>query len=252
MSSRCAEFRSRLRSGEKTVGTFQKTPSSIVSEVLALSDLDVIVIDAEHHPFGRLEIDACIGVLRNADFPSLVRIGDDSPREIRNALDSGATGILVPHVTTGEQAAAIVKAAHFGEGGRGFAGSTRASDYTSKTMPNHLADSANETTIVVQIEDIAALDNVAEIAAVQGVDAVFIGRIDLAVAMGTSPMDDRVVNTVRKICVDARKAGATVGMFTPDMSEIPMWDDLEVSLYLLNSEQGMILAGANSLATEIR
>lgn len=247
MGKHCENFRDRLIGGETLVGTFLKTPSSIMAEVLALSDLDVFCVDTEHAPFGRLELDLCTSAFRLADRPSIVRIADDSPREIRNALDSGATGILVPHVTHAEQAAAIVKAAHFGEGGRGFAGSTRASNFTRKRMPEHLADSANQTTVIVQIEDLAALANVAEIAAVDGVDAIFIGRIDLAVAMGKSPMDDEVISAVQQICDDARGVGTTVGMFTPDNAEIPTWNDTGVSLYLLSSDQSMVLAGANAL-----
>jgi len=248
MSKHCEEFRRRVLDGDTLVGTFLKTPSSIAAEVLALSDLDTFCIDTEHAPFGRLELDLCVAAFRLADRPSIVRVADDSPREIRNALDSGATGILVPHVTTADQAARIVKAAHFGEGGRGFAGSTRASDFTKKKMSEHLADSAAQTTVIIQIEDLAALENVSEIAAVDGVDAIFVGRTDLAVAMSKSAMDDEVIETVKRICEDAREVDTAIGMFTPDYSEIPGWKEAGVSLFLLSSDQSMILAGANALA----
>lgn len=248
MADRCATFRSRLRGGDPLIGTFIKTPSSIVAEVLALSPLDVVCIDTEHAPFGRVDVDQCIAALRAADCPSLVRVADDSPTEIRSALDCGATGILVPHVTSAEQAAAITKAAHFGDGGRGFAGSPRAASYTKKSMQDHMQESAEQTTVIVQIEDLAALENVAEIAAVPEVDAIFVGRIDLAVAMSCSPMDDEVVSTVQRICDDAREADAAVGMFTPDMSEIPDWRKRGTSLFLLGSDQSMILSGAEALA----
>lgn len=248
MGKHCEEFHRRVVDGDTQVGTFLKTPSSIAAEVLALSDLDVFCIDTEHAPFGRLELDLCVAAFRLADRPSIVRIADDSPREIRNALDSGATGILVPHVTTAEQAARIVKAAHFGEGGRGFAGSTRASNFTQKRMADHIADSAAQTTVIVQIEDLAALTNVSEIAAIDGIDAIFVGRIDLAVAMNKSPMDDEVISAVRRICEDAREVDTAVGMFTPDNSEIAGWKAAGVSLFLLGSDQSMILAGANTLA----
>jgi len=248
MKKNCETFRSRLVAGKTIVGTFVKTPSAIVAEVLGLSKLDVFCIDAEHAPFGRLEVDACIAAFRAADKPNIVRVADDSSKEIRNALDSGATGILVPHVTTAVQAARIVKAAHFGEGGRGFAGSTRASRFTRKRMPDHIADSAQETTVIVQIEDLAALGNVSEIAAVEGVDAIFIGRADLAVAMSESPMDSEVIETVHRICEDARAVDATVGMFTPDNSEIPVWQAAGASFFLLSSDQSMMLAGADALA----
>ena len=234
------------------MGTFLKTPSSIMAEVLGLSELDVIAIDAEHHPFDRLEVDACVAALRAADMPSLVRLSSDSPTDIRNALDCGATGIVVPHVTTADQAAAIVKAAHFGDGGRGYAGSTRAAGYGSKPIAEHLRDSATQTVVIVQIEDIAALDNVAEIAAVDNVDCLFVGRVDLAVGMQKSVMDDAVIETVRKTCAEGKTDTTAVGMFTPDLAELPDWQTRGASLFLLSSEHSLALAGANQLAQAIR
>ncbi len=248
MGKRTSGFRKRLLSGETLMGTFLKTPSSIVADVLGLTELDVICVDTEHAPFGRLELDTCLGALRAADMPSLVRVADDSPSQIRNALDSGATGIVVPHVASAVEAAAIVKASHFGEGGRGFAGSPRAASFTTKNMADHVMDSGEQTCIIVQIEDIAALPNVAEIAAVDGVDCLFIGRSDLAVAMQKGTFDGAVIDAVRKICDDATESNCAVGMFTPNVDEVPGWIDRGASLFLLGSDQSMIIAGANTLA----
>ncbi len=245
-------FRADLRAGKLLVGTFLKTPSPIVAEVLSYSSLDAVCIDTEHAPFGRVELDACIAAFRMAAMNCIVRIPNDSSTQIRNALDSGATGILVPHVSTPEQAARIVKAAHFGEGGRGYAGSTRAAEYTTKPMTNHLADSAKETTVIVQIEDLAALDNVGDIASVEGIDAVFVGRVDLAVAMGKTVSDAAVVNAVEGICKTAQKHGVAIGMFTPNMAELPSWKALGASFFLLSSDHSMMLAGAGALTAAVR
>lgn len=252
MAGRIASFRTRLQDNERLAGTFLKTPSSIVCEVLGLSTLDVVCIDTEHAPFGRLELDQCIAALRGTDMPSLVRVPGDSPHHIRNALDCGANGIVVPHVTTAEQAEAIVKAAHFGEGGRGYAGSSRAARFTLTGMKEHLSRSRDHTAIVLQIEDIAALDNVAQIAAVDGVDALFIGRADLAVAMEKDVSHRDVIATVGDICIAAREADKAVGLFTPDPEEIPAWAEKGASLFLLSSDQNFMLAGANALADGIR
>ena len=241
-------FRERLADAQPLMGTFIKTPSSIVAEVMSYSNLDAFCIDTEHAPFGRLELDLCIGAFRAADKPSLVRIADHSPKEIRSALDSGATGIVVPHVTSAAQARAIVKAAHFGDGGRGYAGSSRAADFTTKNIADHLADSRQQTTVIVQIEDIAALDNVKEIAAVDGVNCLFVGRVDLAVAMQKGVSDDEVMAAVRAVCTDAQEAGTAVGMYTPSTDEIPSWREAGASLFLLSSDQSMMIAGANALA----
>lgn len=249
---RVAEFHQRLRAFEPMMGTFVKTPSPIVAEVLALSDLDLFCIDVEHAPFGRYELDQCLAIFNALDRPCLVRVANDSPTQIRNALDSGAAGVVVPHVVSADQAAAIVKAAHFGEGGRGYAGSTRAADYTTRPVSDHLAESALQTTVIVQIEDIAALDSVAEIAAVEGVDGLFVGRTDLAVAMGRDVADVNVVSTVGDICRSARSAGKVAGMFTPLLDEIPVWLELGASLFLLSSDQGFVLEGARRLAGIVR
>ncbi|MGI9270253.1 MAG: HpcH/HpaI aldolase family protein [Woeseiaceae bacterium] len=252
MESKHASFGARLRNGDAMMGTFLKTPSPIMAEILALSDLDVIAIDAEHAPFGRLEMDACIAAFRAADMPCLVRLSSDSPTDIRNALDCGATGIVVPHVTTAEQAAAIVKAAHFGDGGRGFAGSPRSAEYTRKTMTDHMQESREQTTVVVQIEDVAALENVAQIAAVDGVDCIFVGRVDLAVGLQKAVSDDELIATVQDICAAGQAASTSVGMFTPNLDELPDWQQRGANLFLLSSDQSIVLAGANNLAQTIR
>jgi 2-keto-3-deoxy-L-rhamnonate aldolase RhmA len=248
MGNKHNAFREKLTNRDTLVGTFVKTPSSIIAEVLALSDLDVFCIDTEHAPFGRLELDQTIAAFRYADKPVLVRTADDSPREIRNALDCGATGIVVPHVTSADQARAIVKAAHFGDGGRGYAGSPRAAGYTTKAMVGHIADSRAQTTVIVQIEDTSALDNVSEIAAVDGVDCLFIGRVDLAVALQKGVSDPEVLDAVEKICSDAHNGATAIGMFTPNAAELPQWQSLGASFFLLSSDQSMLLAGANALA----
>ncbi len=250
MVSRNATFRKRLRTREPLIGTFLKTPSPIVAEVLCHAGLDALCLDAEHAPFGRLDSDLCIAACRAADQPCLVRVGDHSSGVIRDALDSGATGIVVPHVTTAAQAEKIVAAAHFGDGGRGYAGSTRAAGYTTKSMNDHLTDSRAQTAVIVQIEDLAALDNVKDIAAVDGVDALFVGRTDLAVAMDRSPMDKKVVAAVEKICADAGEC--CVGMFTPKLDELPHWLERGASLFLLSSDHSLMLAGAEELAQSFR
>jgi 2-keto-3-deoxy-L-rhamnonate aldolase RhmA len=252
MTGSIASFRERLIRGELLIGTFMKTPSPIVAEVLCRSPFDVVCIDSEHAPFGRLEVDSCVAALHAADRPSLVRVPGDSPHDIRNALDCGATGVLVPHVSSAAQAARIVRAAHFGEGGRGYAGSTRAAAYTTRSMQDHLARSRAETTVIVQIEDPAAVDRTAEIAAVDGIDAVFVGRVDLAVAMGKAVQDPAVAEQVARICRDARAARKSVGMYSAGADEVPGLIEAGASLHLLGSDHSLMLSGAQALVRRLR
>ncbi len=244
-------FRERLRKRETLLGTFFKTPSPALCEVLGQSGLDMVCLDAEHSPFDRRDIDACLLAFRSVNLPCIVRPPSASPENILNALDCGASGVLIPHVITAKDAAAMVKAAHYGNGGRGFAGASRAGVYGHKSMADHLRDSAASTAVIVQIEDAAALENVDEIAAVDGVDGLFIGRMDLTVSLGyDSPDHPAVVEAVRKVCNTAAKRGRAVGMYTPFTSECGMWIKEGASFFLLGSEHSFMLAGAQALRNE--
>lgn len=246
-------FKARLAAREPLIGTFVKTPSPILCEILGRTELDVLCLDAEHSPFDRGVQDQCLYALRSEGMPSLVRIPSAAPEHILNALDCGATGIVIPHVTTPAMAAEVAAAAHFGPGGRGYAGSTRAAGYTGKPMAKHLADSAASTVVIAQIEDLEALAAIDEIAAVDGIDCLFIGRIDLTVALGAnSPTEQPVIDAVERICSAARAAGRTVGMFVGNMDEVPRWQAAGASLFLLASDHSFLMRGAGELVANFR
>ncbi len=122
-------FAGRLRSGEQLAGTWVKTPHPQVVEVLALSPLDCLVLDAEHAPFDRGALDLCILAARAGGTPVLVRPASGSPESILAALDGGADGVVIPHIRSAGEAEAAVRACQYVPGGRGFAGSSRAAGY---------------------------------------------------------------------------------------------------------------------------
>ena len=246
-------LKSRIAAGDQLVGTFVKTPSPVLCEVLGKTDLDLLCLDAEHAPFDRLVQDQCLCALNNASKPALVRVPSAAPEHTLNALDCGATGVLVPHVTSPDMAGQIAAATHFGPGGRGYAGSTRAAGYTTKPMAEHLADSEAQSVVIAQIEDLEALGAIDEIAQVEGIDCLFVGRIDLMVALGAeSPGDSAVVRAVEKICRSAVDAGRPVGMFVGDMDEIPQWQEAGASLFLLSSDHSFLMQGAAKLVRRFR
>ncbi len=241
-------LKSRLANGDLLIGTFVKTPAAIVVEVLSLTALDCLCLDAEHAPFDRAAIDACIAAARAADMDVLVRIPSAAPEHILNTLDCGATGILVPHVRSAAEAQAVVRASHYGHGGRGYAGSSRAAGYTTRTMAEHQAHSAARTVVVLQIEDPEAIDAIDEIAAVAGVDALFVGRVDLTVAYGATSQDDpRVIAAVEAVCDRGRHHGRPVGMFLARAEDAPLWQARGATLFLLGSDHSFMLAGAADL-----
>lgn len=241
-----------LREQKPLIGTFLKTPSAMLCEVLGRSDLDLVCIDAEHSPFDRRDINDCVLALNHVGKPSLVRIPANRPEHILNALDCGATGVLVPHVITGEDAETLAGNAHFGSG-RGYAGSTRAAGYGGRKMAEHKARSAEDTVIVAQIEDAEALEHLDDMFAVDTIDAFFIGRADLSVSLGADgPNDPTVIEAVEMICIKGRAAGVTIGMFTANLEELPNWRAAGASLFLLGSDHGFMLSGAADLTAKVR
>ena len=247
------QFKQRINAGEALIGTFLKTPSMTVAEVLAQTDLDVICIDSEHAPFDRSNIDSVLLALRSMSMPALVRVQSAAPEQILNALDCGATGIVVPHVDSVEKAQACAAAAKFGDGGRGYAGSTRAASYGGNSVEQNLSLNADETVVVAQIEDLAALECIDEIAQVNGIDCLFIGMMDLTVALGAaSPGDSVVVEAAEKICEAACNANRRIGIFVPNVEAVKFWHQRGVTLFLMASDHAFIKLGANNLSSEAR
>lgn len=253
---RITDFRTRLRARAPLAGSFVKTPSAIVCEVLGASALDVLCLDAEHAPFDRLALDACVAALRAADMPSLVRTPSAAPEHLLNALDIGATGVVVPHVRTAREARAVVASARYGQGGgefsrRGYAGSSRAAGYGARSISDHMSASQG-VAVILQIEDVEALDELDAIAAVEGVDALFIGRIDLTVALGeASPFAEPVIVACDAVAAAGRDAGVAVGTFTPDPLEVARWRERGVSLFLMASDHAFLASGAKALAASL-
>lgn len=245
-------FKTRLLAGDLLAGTWIKTPHPHVVEVLSLSPLDCLVLDAEHAPFDRGTLDICIMAARAGGKPILVRPQSASHEQILNALDLGADGVILPHIRTAAEAAEAVKACTYTSGGRGYAGSSRAAGYTTKGMAAHRA-AAKNVIVIAQIEDVEGVDNIDAIAAVEGIDALFIGRADLTIAYGADTPDDAVVvEAVERIVAAGKAAGRTTGMFLGRVGDVPMWREQGASLFILGSDQDFLLQGAARLAEAIR
>ncbi len=246
-------FRRRLRSGEPLLGTFLKTPSLQLVEVLALAPIDVVCIDQEHAPFGPAELDGCIAMARALGLPTLVRVPGLRGGDIARALDLGASGVIVPHVDTADEAREAVRAATFGpDGGRGYAGSHRAARYATRGIPENLAEAAEGTTVVVQVESAAAVEAAGPIASVPGVDAIFIGPADLAVSMGeSSPEAEPVRAAVARAIGAARRAGTVVGAFATSPASMALLRDAGASFVLAGSDQAAVLDGMRRLRADL-
>jgi len=241
-----ARFRQVLVAREQLVGCFIKTPHATVIEVLGATELDFLVLDGEHSPFDKASINMCMLAAKAVGIPLLIRVPDDNPAFILNVLDSGAAGVVVPHVVSVEQAEQLSKSMRYVPGGRGIAGTTRAGDYGAKPLPQHREDAGNEVVLICQIEDREGVDNADAIAAVDGVDALFVGRADLTVSYGLTDFSDAGIAEKAKDVLGVQ--GAATGLFVSPNEDMGPWRDKGASFYLSGSDHSFLFAGAKALA----
>lgn len=230
------------------VGTFVKTTSPQVIEILGGSGLDFAVLDAEHAPYDRAAIDLAMIAGRAAGLPLFVRVTDRSAASLLSVLDMGAAGVLVPHVDTEQDARDVVAHCRYVGGDRGYSSSPRAAGYGALGMKQAIAH-GDHNIVVCQIESVSAVDNAARIASVPGVGALFIGRADLALSMGLdNAQDARVTEATEGVIRAARAAGSTVGMFVGSTAEREKYRALGVSWFIQGSDQSMLRQAAQAVA----
>lgn len=240
-----SDFRRRLTGREHVLGTFVKIPTTHATEMLGQLGFDFVVFDQEHGPLGRDALDVMILAARASNVAGIVRVGDPSDANILSVLDCGASGVLVPHVSSAAKARDVAAACRYRKGRRGFANTTRAGEYGGASFAEHMDRSDAEIACIAMIEDVSALDEIDQIVAVEGIDAIFIGRGDLTAALGapsmTSPETHKVVEP---IMAAARRANMPVIMLSPDRDDAVAMGKLGASAFMVSSDHGFLRSAA--------
>ncbi|HYF19401.1 MAG TPA: aldolase/citrate lyase family protein [Ramlibacter sp.] len=251
MATEKTPFRTRLQSGERLVGTFVKTPTIHAVEILGQVGYDFVVLDAEHAPLDRSQIDVMLFAARACNVAGLVRVSQVS--EILGVLDSGAAGVLVPHVSSPERAREVAQAARYRGGKRGYSGSTRSSLYGGGTVWGTVDREDAQTTVIAMIEDPEAVEDIEAIAKVEGIDAFFIGRGDLTVAYG-APKNDApvIVDAVRRISAAARANGKAVAVMVGAPEEAKAFVEFGATAYIVSTDQGFLRKAAAAALAGMR
>lgn len=233
------------------LGTFVKTPSVHVVEILGLSGLDFGLIDAEHGPFDRATTDLLMVAGRAAGLPLLVRTPNKAPDSLLWALDLGAAGVVVPHVDTEAQARAVVAACRYRGGERGFSNSPRFGRYGATTMAEAIAI-GDRVEVHCQIESQEAVANAAAIAAVEGVTSLVIGRADLALSMGLDRADHPDVLSATETAIRAaRAAGKDAVIVTGGVAELPAFTRMGATVAVVGSDQALLRVGARQMVEAV-
>src|SRR6478672_4401210 len=173
-----------MREGKTKLGLFLNSSSPTVAEQLAHSGYDWLLVDTQHGPMGYESLSGMLAGIANGGAKSLVRVGSYQDRPgIQQALDMGADGVLVPYINTAEEARQAVSCCRYPtEGTRSVYFPQRATN--KEGLLGYVPNANKHVMVALQVETKACIDNMEEIAAVPGVDILFLGQNDLCMSMG--------------------------------------------------------------------
>ena len=224
--------------------------SALVAEICAGSGLDWLLIDMEHGPSG---LESVLGQLQAvAAYPvtPVVRIPHADPVVVKQVLDLGAQNLLVPMVSSSGEARAVVEAVRYPPRGKRGVGSALARSARWNRVDDYLVDADRHVSLFVQIETATAVEAASAIAAVDGVDGVFIGPSDLAASLGLLGQQTHpdVTAAVLRACSDVLEAGVPVGVNAFDPAVAERYLMAGMSFVLVGADVGLLARGSEALA----
>jgi len=205
--------KSLLKQGKTTAGAWLQMTSPFSAEILARAGFDWLIVDMEHSPGDFLNLVAQVQAMGATDCVPFVRAPWNDPVAIKRILDTGVMGVLIPYVNSGEETINAVAACKYPpEGIRGLAGSPRAAYFGQNSM-DYLNDANDEIVVIIAVETGEAVANLDDILAVEGLDGIFIGPMDLATSMGHfgDPSHPEVQDAIKVIEQKTLKSGKYLG-----------------------------------------
>lgn len=212
-------LKEKLNNKETVIGTWNIIPSPTIVEAIGYSGFDFVVIDAEHGPINMETAENLIRAAEVAGMTPIVRVSTNESQLILRALDIGAHGIQVPHVSTKEEAERVVKYSKYHpKGERGFSPFTRAGKYGLEA-DTHVVGSNENTMIVINVEGKEGIRNLGEIASVPEIDVIFIGPYDLSQSLGKPGQvtDPDIINLITHSVKILKDKGLACGSFAKDL-----------------------------------
>ncbi|TKJ32578.1 MAG: aldolase [Planctomycetes bacterium B3_Pla] len=206
-------------------GPFSKSSDPAIVETLGHAGFDFIILDMEHGPNSVETVEDLIRAAQIAQMAPIVRIPSGDYEIIGKALDVGAAGVQVPQISSAQDVQTAIEHARFAPlGMRGVCRYVRAAEYSSMDKTEYFR-CANEALLIIQIEGQAALDNLDEILAVDGIDIVFVGPYDLSQSLGVPGEVEHplVVEKMRQIVEACLDKSVFVGNFTETLVQTQMW-----------------------------
>jgi len=247
-------FKAALRGTRLQVGLWQSLANPYTAEICATAGFDWLLFDGEHSPNDVRSLLAQLQAVAAYPVHAVGRPPAGEPRIIKQYLDIGFTSLLIPMVDDAEQARALVTAVRYPPHGiRGVgAGGARASRWNA--IPDYVQTADNDICLLVQVESLKGLDNLAAITAVEGVDGVFIGPADLSAAMGLrgQPGHPDVKAAILLAISRIRAGGKPAGILTLDQQLALDYREAGCTFVAVGTDVSLLAGGARELATRYR
>ncbi len=245
-------FREQLQSGRPSFGTFLGLASSMAAEVVALGGVDWVLLDLEHGGSGDDQIGPTVVAAGAYGVPTLVRVESDARIRIGRALDAGASGVMVPRVETVEQVRAVVRhMAYPPLGDRGVATYNRSVAWGGAVQV--LAE-PRSAACIIQIETLAALQAVEGIAAVDGVDVLFVGPLDLSFALGVPRNFGHpdFLAAITRVVTAAKDRGIAAGILAADADAAVRFAAMGFGVVAVGSDSTLLAASVRTTIKDIK
>jgi 2-dehydro-3-deoxyglucarate aldolase len=246
-------FRQDLVAGKRLIGCWASLGSPITTEVLGVAGFDWLLLDAEHAPNDVLSLVPQLMALKDSASAPVVRPPWNDTVVIKRLLDAGFHNFLVPFVESADEARRAVAATRYPPAGvRGVSVSQRSNRYGS--VPDYLKLVNDNIAVIVQIESRAGVSAAASIAAVDGVDGLFIGPSDLAAAYGFlgAPAHPEVQQAMAQVFAAAKAAGKPVGILAPLATDAQRYMQMGASFVAVGSDLGMLRMASQALKDQYR
>lgn len=246
-------FKAALRKGEMQLGLWSGLSSHVTVEVLANAGFDWLLLDTEHSPNELPQVHTQLQAIARGTTHPIVRPSWNDTVTIKRYLDIGAQTLLIPFVENAEEARQAVAATRYPPlGVRGYAAAARASDFGR--IKNYPHECEAQLCVLVQVETPEALANIEAIAAVEGVDGIFIGPGDLAAAMGYIGQvgHPEVVAAIDDALTRIRATGKPAGILAGDEKLARRWIEVGASFVAVGSDTGILARGAEQLAARFK
>jgi len=248
-------FRQLLKSAgsHPPIGSWIMSASPLVAEAIGHAGFDWAVVDMEHTPADMMEVVHMLQALSATKLVPVVRVPWNDPVMVKRVLDAGAATVLFPFVQSPDEAQQAVSATRYPpEGMRGMAGMSRASRFGTV---HQYAKTANAGIgVIVQLETPSAIAQLEAIAAVKGVDALFVGPTDLSANMGHGgePLHPQVLDLMRQAATRAHAAGKAIGTLGGTPEVVAQYRASGFDFVALSSDLGLLMRGAQTALAALR